>query len=107
MSEPYQQCDQVQKEDCNYVSTRDCHNEKSKECTKEPYEDCKEIHVQVPKQVTRRKAFKVCDDGSRIEIEGSNEEQDSQDANEFNLDLEDFAETLKKSLATHLLTSQD
>ena len=102
MSEPYQQCDQVQKEDCNYVTTRDCHNEEKQECTDEPYEDCEEVHFQVPKQVTRKKAFKVCDDGSRIEVEGKNEKQNSEDATEFNAGLEVFAETLRKSLAANL-----
>ena len=57
----------------------------------------------MPKQVTRKKAFKVCDNGTRIEVDGRNEEeQNSQDANEFNVDIEDFADTLKQSLAANL-----
>ena len=80
-NEPYTECNDVPYQDCKYVTKERCQNQKTKECKDVPYQHCEDVHGRRPQQVTRRKPFWVCDDGT-------NKALTNQEVTEFGLEVE-------------------
>merc|ERR1711944_215997 len=79
--ENYTECKKIPYQDCNWIEKQNCKNEKFTDCKNQPYDYCEDVHALVPQQVTRKKAFLVCQDGSRKQLSRS-------DISNFGLDIE-------------------
>jgi len=81
----YPVCNQVPVKDCVSVPVTKCQQVPDQKCTNEPYEKCDQVpqekcrveHKKTPHRVSRIVAKKVCNDGSSVGVR-SNEDQDDQ-----------------------------
>ena len=106
-NEPYTECNDVPYQDCKYVTKERCQNQKTKECRDVPYQHCEDIHGRRPQQVTRRKPFWVCDDGTNkaltnqemtnfgLEVEVIEKDATRFDSDDPNDDVEEFEDELE------------
>jgi len=106
-NEPYTECNDYPYQDCKYVTKERCQNQKTKECKDVPYQHCEDVHGRRPQQVTRRKPFLVCDDGTNkaltnqemtnfgLEVEVIEKDATRFDSDDPNDDVEEFEDELE------------